>query len=108
MNPRFGFGLMNAASMVRASLNWTSVPPNNICTVQFTGYDVIRGVCSTVAVREQQAQLAPLIVTISRLIQRLFLMVESFSDLVCFSCVLVLLKQTTLFAMWGNVLLFVF
>lgn len=32
-NSRFGFGLMNAYSLVSASYNWTTVPGKTICKV---------------------------------------------------------------------------
>ncbi|XP_033208644.1 neuroendocrine convertase 1-like [Belonocnema kinseyi] len=35
-NPRFGFGLMNANSLVFASYNWTTVPNKNICEIRAT------------------------------------------------------------------------
>nr|CAH0100756.1 unnamed protein product [Daphnia galeata] len=31
VNPRFGFGLMNAAKYVQMAINWTSVPEKSIC-----------------------------------------------------------------------------
>ncbi|KAF2901142.1 hypothetical protein ILUMI_05043 [Ignelater luminosus] len=33
-NTRFGFGLMNAFGLVRAAVNWTTVPPKAICVVK--------------------------------------------------------------------------
>lgn len=33
-NSRFGFGLMNARSMVHAALTWQTVPRKSVCTVQ--------------------------------------------------------------------------
>ena len=33
INPRFGFGLLNAEGMVRLVTNWTNVPQQKICTV---------------------------------------------------------------------------
>ncbi|XP_046655685.1 neuroendocrine convertase 1-like [Daphnia pulicaria] len=38
VNPRFGFGLMNAAKYVRAAINWSTVPEKSICvTPSFNG-----------------------------------------------------------------------
>lgn len=33
-NTRFGFGLMNAHGLVKASINWTRVPVKSICVIQ--------------------------------------------------------------------------
>lgn len=33
-NTRFGFGLMNAFGLVKAAVNWTTVPPKAICVIK--------------------------------------------------------------------------
>ncbi|KAJ3640863.1 hypothetical protein Zmor_027398 [Zophobas morio] len=35
-NTRFGFGLMNAFGLVKAAVNWTTVPEQRVCTVTTT------------------------------------------------------------------------
>jgi proprotein convertase subtilisin/kexin type 1 len=35
VNPRFGFGLMDAQAITQAAANWTNVPPAVSCTIPF-------------------------------------------------------------------------
>lgn len=34
VNTRFGYGLMNAFSLVKAALNWTNVPEKYLCSIE--------------------------------------------------------------------------